>query len=81
MYNFVSALTAVAGALITYYLAYIHGIERLLVPFAAGGFIYIATVDLMPELHRRAQAKESTIQLMSILAGIGLMSALKILQS
>jgi len=46
-YNFVSALTAVAGALITYYLAYIQGIEHFLVPFAAGGFIYIAATDLI----------------------------------
>jgi zinc and cadmium transporter len=80
-YNFVSALTAVAGALITYYLAYIQGIEHFLVPFAAGGFIYIAATDLMPELHKKSHATESIIQLFAILAGIGLMSALKILLS
>lgn len=77
-YNFVSALTAIAGALITYHLAYIQGVEHFLVPFAAGGFIYIAATDLMPELHKRTQAKESLIQLAAILIGIGLMSALKI---
>jgi len=80
-YNFVSALAAVAGALITYYLAYIQGIEHFLVPFAAGGFIYIAATDLMPELHKKSQAAESIFQLFAILAGIGLMSALKILLS
>jgi len=79
-YNFVSALTAVAGAFITYNLGYIQGIEHL-VPFAAGGFIYIAATDLMPELHKRNQAKESIVQLLSVLAGIGLMSALKILSA
>jgi len=82
MYNFVSALTAVAGSLVTYYLAlYIQGVEKFLVPFAAGGFIYIAATDLMPELHKRNQAKESLIQLVAILTGIGLMSAFKILLS
>jgi len=81
-YNFVSALTAVAGSLITYYLAsYIQGMELFLAPFAAGGFIYIAATDLMPELHKRKQAKESIVQLLSVLAGIGLMSALKILSA
>ena len=81
-YNFVSALTAVAGSVITYYSAsYIQGVERFLVPFAAGGFIYIAATDLMPELHKRNQAKESIVQLLSVLAGIGLMSALKILSA
>jgi zinc and cadmium transporter len=80
-YNFVSALTAVAGALITYYLAYIQGIEHFLVPFAAGGFIYIAATDLMPELHKKSRATESIIQLFAILTGIGLMSVLRILLS
>jgi len=60
-YNFVSALTAVASAFITYHLAYIQGIEYFLVPFAAGGFIYIAATDLIPELHKRNQAKESVV--------------------
>ena len=78
-YNFVSALTAIAGALIIYYLAYIQGIEHFLVPFAAGGFIYIAATDLMPELHKKSHAKESLIQLIAILTGIWLMSTLKIL--
>jgi len=80
-YNFVSALTAVAGAFITYHLAYIQGIEHFLIPFAAGGFIYIAATDLMPELHKKYQVKESVIQLVAILIGIGLMSALKILSA
>ena len=66
-YNFVSALTAVAGSLVTYYLAsYIQGMDTFLVPFAAGGFIYIAATDLMPELHKRSQAKESLIQLLAL---------------
>ena len=81
-YNFVSALCAVAGSIITYYLAtYVQGLAQFLVPFAAGGFIYIAATDLMPELHKRTQGKESLIQLLTILTGIGLMYALKILSS
>lgn len=79
-YNFVSALTAVIGSLIAYYSAsYIQGVEQFLLPFAAGGFIYIAATDLMPELHKRTQAKESLIQLVTISTGIGLMLLLKIL--
>jgi len=78
-YNFLSALTAVAGSLVTYYLASrVQGVA-LLVPFAAGGFIYIAATDLMPELHKRSQAKESLIQLVTFVAGIGLMFTLGIL--
>ncbi len=78
--NFVSALTAVAGSLVTYCLAsYMQGVDVFLVSFAAGGFIYIAATDLMPELHKRSQAKESLIQLSALLTGIGLMSILKTL--
>lgn len=72
-YNFLSALTAVAGALVTFALtSYVQGLPELLVPFAAGGFIYIAATDLMPELHKRAQARESTVQFLTILAGLAL---------
>ena len=77
-YNFVSAITAVVGAVATYHLAYLQSIETLLVPFAAGVFIYIAATDLMPELHKRVHVGESFVQLLTIVAGIGLMACLKI---
>jgi zinc and cadmium transporter len=77
-YNFLSAVTAIAGALATYFLMYLRSIELLLVPFAAGGFIYIAATDLMPELHKKPHAGESIVQLIVILLGIGLMAFLKI---
>ncbi|MEM2281094.1 MAG: ZIP family metal transporter [Candidatus Bathyarchaeia archaeon] len=76
-FNFISAVTAVAGALTTYFLAHVQSIETLLVPFAAGGFIYIAATDLMPELHKRFHAKESLTQFLVILLGLGLMVFLK----
>jgi zinc and cadmium transporter len=81
-YNFLSAVTAVAGALVTYFLvegSKIQILAELLVPFAAGGFIYIATTDLMPELHKKTQAKDSVIQLMALLLGIALMFSLGLL--
>ncbi|MBS7608740.1 MAG: ZIP family metal transporter [Candidatus Bathyarchaeia archaeon] len=77
-FNFVSAVTAVAGALITYFLAHAQSIETLLVPFAAGGFIYIAATDLMPELHKKSHARESLAQFLVILLGLGLMAFLKV---
>ena len=81
-YNFISALTAVAGSLVTYYLAsYVQDVGAFLVPFAAGGFIYIAATDLMPELHKKYHAKESFIQLVAILFGIGSMLALRVMLS
>ncbi len=75
-YNFLSALTAFAGAIMTYFLVYLQDIRLYLIPFAAGGFIYIAATDLMPELHKKSKALESVVQLASILLGIGLMAYL-----
>jgi zinc and cadmium transporter len=77
-YNFISALTAFLGAIITYYVVYLRDNYALLIPFAAGGFIYIAATDLMPELHKKSHAGESIVQLVSILLGIGLIAYLTI---
>lgn len=81
-YNFLSAITAIAGALVTYLLvegSNVQVLAELLVPFAAGGFIYIATTDLMPELHKRTQVKDSVIQMVALLLGITLMFSLGLL--
>jgi len=77
-YNFISALTAIAGAIITYFLAYLQNSMEFLVPFAAGGFIYIAATDLMPELHKKSHGGESLIQFLTIVSGILLMTYLKL---
>lgn len=68
-YNLLSALMAVAGALIVIAFGslpeqFIQGI----IPFAAGVFIYIASSDLVPELHRNGKKKN----LLPEIAGIGL---------
>lgn len=81
-YNFASALTAVAGALTVYFSApLIQGMDTFMAPFAAGGFIYIAATDLMPELHKRNGARESLTQLIALLTGISLMSALRLVMA
>ncbi len=77
-FNFISALTAILGAITTYFLAYLQNIREFLIPFAAGGFIYIAATDLMPELHKKSHADESLIQFLTIVFGIGLMAYLKL---
>jgi zinc transporter ZupT len=45
-------------------------------PIAAGNFLYIAGVDLMPELHKEVGIKKAFFQLISIIAGIAVMYAL-----
>lgn len=79
-YNFLSATTAFVGALAAYALSsLVQGLPALLVPFAAGGFIYVAATDLMPELHKRTQPKDSLVQLLTLLAGIALMFVLELM--
>ncbi len=69
-YNFLVALTAVLGALITYFISTTTSITNFLIPFAAGGFIYIAGSDLIPELHKELGVKKSLTQFVLFVLGI-----------
>lgn len=80
-YNFLTALTAFAGAGITFYLAgSVEGINGILLPFAAGGFIYIAGSDLLPEIKDETDRWKSALQMVAFLTGILLMYALTFLE-
>lgn len=79
-FNFLSSLFAIAGTLVGYYLASkIHGFVSVLLPVAAGGFIYIAACDLIPELHKEEDGKKSAFIMITFALGIILMYILKIL--
>lgn len=81
LFNFVTALTAIVGALIVLAVSQeADYFTEFLVPFAAGGFVYIAGTDLIPELHKRFELKESIWQLIALVAGIGLMAGLLLLE-
>ncbi|MDI6655467.1 MAG: ZIP family metal transporter [Candidatus Hydrothermarchaeota archaeon] len=76
-YNFLSSLTAFIGAISTYFFSsYIESSLTFLIALAAGGFIYIATADLMPELQKEVDFEKSVVQLFSLIAGILLLWAL-----
>jgi len=75
--NFLSALTAVLGVIIALLIGSKIGIFAIiLLPIAAGGFIYIAGSDLIPELHKEVNIKKSLLQLLSLILGIVLMMVL-----
>lgn len=72
--NFVTALAAVAGTIISLVIvSYVENITNFLLPFAIGGFIYIASSDLIPELHKETNPIKSLKQLIAILLGISIM--------
>ncbi|MDP4039757.1 MAG: ZIP family metal transporter [Candidatus Pacearchaeota archaeon] len=77
LFNFLSALTAILGAIIALIASnYTSIIEQFIVPIAIGGFIYIAGSDLIPELHKNFTIKKSIVQLISLIIGILVMAAL-----
>ena len=72
-YNFISALTAVIGALAAYfYSTRIQNINFYITSLAIGGLIYIATTDLIPEIHKEKEPKKSFVQLVLMIFGIAL---------
>lgn len=78
-FNFLSSLFAIAGTLAGYYLAgKISGFCTVLLPLAAGGFLYIAACDLIPELHKEEDGKRSALIMITFSLGIILMYFLKI---
>ena len=74
--NLLSALAAVLGGVITLVFVPIAQVETVLLPFTAGAFIYIASTDLLPELHKEPEPAKSTIQLLALIAGIAVMALL-----
>lgn len=79
--NFLSALTAVAGALFLFILGeFAEPIVTWVLPIAAGGFIYIAIADLIPELHKEKNKFYSIIQVLVAIIGVLLMCALLFLE-
>ena len=60
IYNFMVALLAILGVIIGFVIInWVEGLNDFLIPAAAGGFIYIAATDLIPELQREINAKSS----------------------
>lgn len=79
-YNFLSALTAVIGAIVSIFIGnYATNYAYFLLPLTAGGFIYIAGSDLIPELQHDTKPSRSIIQFISIIFGFGLMVIIKLL--
>lgn len=78
--NYAVASTVVMGGVVGYFISfYIQDIVKYLLPFAAGGFIYIASSDLMPEIRKESSIKKSMLSFIIFLIGIMLMFAIKMI--
>lgn len=72
LYNMLSSLSTLPGAIIAYF--FLNQVQMAvphILALSAASFIYIATADLIPSLHRQFGLGASVRQLFLMLAGIG----------
>jgi zinc and cadmium transporter len=80
IYNFIAQLTCVLGGIAGYFLSSsVQGVIPFILPFAAGGFIYIAASDLVPELHKEPKLKKLLLSFGFFILGVIVMLAMKLL--
>ncbi len=71
LFNILSSLTTVVGALLAYYsLQHVEAYVPYVLAIAASSFIYVAVADLIPGLHKRTELKESVRQIVLIASGV-----------
>jgi len=79
-FNFASAIFAILGGMSGFLLSEkLDGFAVFLLPFAAGGFIYIAASDLIPRINEEENSKKSIIHFLVFLTGIAIMALMKLL--
>lgn len=70
-FNFVSSLTAILGVLATFFFAgAINGSIPFILAIAGGGFVYIATADLIPEIHKERKSGKILVQSLALFFGV-----------
>ena len=81
-FNLLTALAAILGAVIAFVAGTtLEGFISLLLPFAAGNFIYIAGSDLIPELREdESDLKKAALQVVSITLGVAVMLLILLLE-
>lgn len=72
-YNLLSASSAIVAGTVTYFLLdFMEEIVPYALAVAAASFLYIALADLIPEMHKETKPKESVVQFLLILVGVGI---------
>jgi zinc and cadmium transporter len=75
----ISALLSVLGVVAGFMLLNrFDGLNSFLLAFAAGGFIYIAASDLIPEIHEEDNNFKSIVSFLVFLAALVVMYILKL---
>ncbi|MFC1789839.1 ZIP family metal transporter [Patescibacteria group bacterium] len=78
--NFASALVAIFGGIVGFFLfSKMGGAITIILPITAGGFLYIAASDLIPQIKEEKNTGKSAIYFLIFLTGIFFMVLIKIL--
>jgi len=78
--NFFSSLTTILGGICgILFFEKMGGQVLFLLPFAAGGFIYVAATDLIPQIKQEESNKKSIGQFLVFLTGVLFMALMKLL--
>lgn len=81
MFNLLTAFSSIVGAMISLVIGHhIEGYTFSLLPITAGGFLYIAGPDPIPELQQEVKISTSLWQFVSIMLGVGIMAFLVVLE-
>lgn len=79
--NLATALASVTGAMLTLIIGpQVENFATLVMPVAAGAFIYMAAAGLFPRLQMETSKCRSGVQLLAILTGVGAMLLLKMFE-
>jgi zinc and cadmium transporter len=70
LYNFLSQLTAILGGILGYFFLSLKDYSIYLLPVAAGGFLYIAIADLIPEVFKEKNKIKLIMNILAIIIGL-----------
>ena len=73
------AITALGGLAGYALLDQLHGVLPYMLAIASSSFIYVALADLIPQLQKRLSSRETAAQIVWLMSGIALVSAVSVL--
>ena len=73
------AITAFGGLAGYALLDQLHGVLPYMLAIASSSFIYVALADLIPQLQKRLSSRETAAQIVWLMSGIALVSAVSVL--
>jgi len=81
LYNFLISLTALIGAVLIIFInPFVENLTNFVIPITAGAFLYIASSDLIPELHKETKLSTAILYLFGLILGIFVMFLLTFLE-